>query len=261
MSHAALDFPLAAHAIPTGCIESGRYVVRFAATEAELDSLLRLRYEVFNLELSEGLEDAHLTRRDEDGFDRQFHHLMILARDSGAAAGTYRLQTSEMAEAAAGYYSAGLFEVEHLPRDIRRSAIEIGRACVAKAHRNGRVLHLLWRGLASYLSWNGKTRLFGCCSLTSQDEALGQSVHRHLESIGALHPSIRVAPRPEHACALRVDRPLPAPHIPALFQAYLTLGARVLGPPAIDRAFGTIDWLVLLDVEELAPSVFRSYFG
>ena len=261
MSHAALDFPLAAYAIPTGLIESGRYVVRFAATEAELDALLRLRYEVFNLELSEGLADAHVTRRDEDGFDRQFHHLMILSRDAGAAAGTYRLQTGEMAESAAGYYSAGLFAVERLPDEIRRSAIEIGRACVAKAHRNGRVLHLLWRGLASYLSWNGKTRLFGCCSLTSQDEALGHSVHRHLESIGAVHPSIRVPPRPEHACALEADGPLPAPHIPALFQAYLALGAKVLGPPAIDRAFGTIDWLVLLDVEELAPSVFRSYFG
>ena len=261
MSHAALDFPLAAHAIPLGSIESGRYVVRFAASEAELDALLRLRYEVFNLELSEGLEDAHLTRRDEDGFDRQFHHLMILARDSGAAVGTYRLQTREMAESAAGYYSAGLFEVDRLPDEVRHSAIEIGRACVAKAHRNGRVLHLLWRGLASYLSWNGRTRLFGCCSLTSQDQSLGQSVHRHLESIGAVHPSIRLPPRPEHACALHAEGPLPAPHIPALFQAYLTLGAKVLGPPAIDRAFGTIDWLVLLDVEELAPSVFRSYFG
>jgi putative hemolysin len=261
MTPAALDFPFAAHAIPSAGIESGRYVVRFARNEAELDALLRLRYEVFNLELSEGLADAHITRRDEDGFDRQFHHLMILTRNAGAVAGTYRLQTGEMAEAAAGYYSSGLFEVESVPVEVRRSAIEIGRACVAKAHRNGRVLHLLWRGLASYLSWNGKTRLFGCCSLTSQNEALGQSVHRHLESIGAVHSSLRVMPRPEHACTLDAGGPVPEPHIPALFQAYLTLGAKVLGPPAIDRAFGTIDWLVLLDVEELAPSVFRSFFG
>lgn len=258
---AALDFPFAAHAIPSASIETSRYVVRFARNEAELDALLRLRYEVFNLELSEGLADAHLTRRDEDGFDRQFHHLMILTRNAGTVAGTYRLQTGEMAEAAAGYYSSGLFEVESVPEEVRRSAIEIGRACVAKTHRNGRVLHLLWRGLASYLSWNGKTRLFGCCSLTSQNEALGQSVHRHLESIGAVHSSIRVMPRPEHACMLDAGGPLPEPHIPALFQAYLTLGAKVLGPPAIDRAFGTIDWLVLLDVEELTPSVFRSFFG
>jgi putative hemolysin len=261
MSHAALDFPFASHAIPPASIETGRYVVRFAGNEAELDALLRLRYEVFNLELSEGLADAHITRRDEDGFDRQFHHLMILTRNTGAVAGTYRLQTAEMAGAAAGYYSAGLFEVGSVPEEVRRSAIEVGRACVAKAHRNGRVLHLLWRGLASYLSWNGKTRLFGCCSLTSQNEALGQSVHRHLESIGAVHSSTRVMPRPEHACRLDADGPLPEPHIPALFQAYLTLGAKVLGPPAIDRAFGTIDWLVLLDVEELTPSVFRSFFG
>jgi len=261
MSHAALDFPFTASGIPSGSIETGRYQVRFAANEAELDQLLRLRYEVFNLELSEGLQEAHISHRDEDGFDRQFHHLMILARETGAAVGTYRLQTGEMAAAAAGYYSAGLFEVESLSPEVRRSAIEIGRACVAKKHRNGRVLHLLWRGLASYLSWNGKSKLFGCCSLTTQDEALGQSVHRHLESTGAVHPSIRVLPRPAHACRLGSTAALPDPHVPALFQAYLTLGAKVLGPPAIDRAFGTIDWLVLLDVEELAPSVFRSFFG
>ncbi len=259
MSRAALDFPAAAQAIPAGVIEAGRYTVRFATTEAELDRLLRLRYEVFNLELEEGLAEAHLTRRDEDGFDRQFHHLLIETRD-GETVGTYRLQTGEMAAQGAGYYSAGLFDVAAMPPAIRAGAVEIGRACVARAHRNGRVLTLLWRGLARYLTWNGKTRLFGCCSLTSQDPAQGQAVHRHLESSGMLHPAISVLPRPQHGCT-HAGGPLPLPHIPALFQAYLNLGAKVLGPPAIDRAFGTIDWLVLLDVEELAPPVYRSFFG
>jgi putative hemolysin len=52
----------------------------------------------------------------------------------------------------------------------------------------------------------------------------------------------------------------PTPRIPALFQAYLTLGARVLGPPAVDRAFKTIDWLALLDTRELDPITHRTFF-
>jgi putative hemolysin len=51
-----------------------------------------------------------------------------------------------------------------------------------------------------------------------------------------------------------------AVHIPALFQSYLTLGARICGPPAIDRLFKTIDFLVLLDTRELDPAAFRTFF-
>jgi putative hemolysin len=252
-------FPSTREAIPTHTVTAGRYAVRFARTPEELDRILRLRYEVFNVELDEGLDGSAATGRDEDDFDRTFHHLLIEERGSGEVVGTYRMQTPEMA-AVGGYYSAGLFEVESLPEPVRRSAVEIGRACVARPHRNGRVLHLLWRGLAAYLAWNRRTGLFGCCSLTSQDEAEGTSVHSYLERTGAVHPAVRVLPRPECACRPTQRFPAVAPHVPALFRAYLKVGARVLGPPAIDREFKTIDWLVLLDVSELPAITFRSLF-
>ena len=257
MSHPQmLALPAAPGTTPTTTISSGRYEVHFARTPDELDQILRLRYEVFNLELHEGLDGSALSGRDEDEFDQRFE------RKTGAVVGTYRMQTAEMA-AERGYYSAGLFELAMLPDVVRRAAVEIGRACVAKPHRNGRVLHLLWRGLAAYLTWNRKSMLFGCCSLTSQDEALGLAMHRHLEEQGHVHPRIRVNPRTDHACFGQVSSPPSAgttPRIPALFQAYLTLGAQVLGRPAIDREFKTIDWIVLLDTAELPALVRRSMF-
>lgn len=240
-------------------IASGRYEVRFARTAEELDRILRLRYQVFNLELDEGLQGSVLSGRDEDEFDRKFDHLLIEERTSGEVVGTYRMQTAEMA-AGHGYYSAGLFEVESLPGPLLRSAVEIGRACVARPHRNGRVMHLLWRGLASYLTAHRKTALFGCCSLTSQDEALGASVHESLERQGRVHPTLLVNPRPAAWCRPDPRSPRPAPHIPALFAAYLKVGARVLGQPAIDREFRTIDWLVMLETTELPALVHRSLF-
>ena len=46
-----------------------------------------------------------------------------------------------------------------------------------------------------------------------------------------------------------------------LFDGYLSLGAKVCGAPAVDREFGTTDFLVLLDIEELEERTFRSLFG
>lgn len=256
-------FPAAAWSVPTSTTSAGRYLLRFARTEAELDQILRLRYEIFNLELGEGLDGAHADRRDEDVFDRRFHHLLIEERTSGTIVGTYRMQTGEMAERG-GYYCSGLFALESLPAGLRARAVEIGRACVARPHRNGRVLHLLWRGLAQYLVWNRKSALFGCCSLTSQDPSLGRALHRRLERLGARHRSLEVQPRPPARCEVApAENPggrHSTPRIPPLFQAYLTLGAKILGPPALDREFKTIDWLVLLDVEELDRATYRAFF-
>ena len=47
--------------------------------------------------------------------------------------------------------------------------------------------------------------------------------------------------------------------IPTLLGTYLRYGARVCGPPAIDRFFGTIDFLTLLDVAAAPRRVFMAF--
>ena len=260
---ATKPFPPAAECLPAGDIEAGSYALRFARTVADLDEILRLRFRVFNLELNEGLDSAYATGRDEDQFDGLFHHLMIVHRPTAEVVGTYRMQTSAMAAGARGFYSAGEFEFSGFPAPLLDATVEIGRACVAREHRTGRVLHLLWRGLAEYLVWNRCHALFGCCSLTSQDPDLGARAYRHLQRLGCEHPSVRLPPLPGLECEpgdTFLDQPAAPVHIPALFQSYLTLGAKICGPPAIDRLFKTIDFLVLLDTRELDAAAFRTFF-
>ena len=48
--------------------------------------------------------------------------------------------------------------------------------------------------------------------------------------------------------------------IPTLFRIYLRHGAKVCGPPAIDRRFKTIDYLVIFDVDAMDPAMFATYF-
>jgi putative hemolysin len=254
---------VAKEALPTSEHASGKYVLRFAQTPDQLEAILKLRFEVFNLELDEGFAESYSTGKDEDELDARFHHLAITHTPTGEIVGTYRMQTAQMAAALGGFYSAGEFDLGGMPTDILRDAVEIGRACVAKAHRNGRVLQLLWRGLAQYLTWNHKRYLFGCCSLTSQDLDLGHRVYEFLTAEGHAQSDCRVTPLDGLECPPDPDRegPRPAVHIPALFQSYLNLGARVCGPPAIDRRFQTIDYLVLLDTQALDERIYRVFFG
>jgi len=41
----------------------------------------------------------------------------------------------------------------------------------------------------------------------------------------------------------------------------MTVGAKICGPPALDRQFKTIDFLTLLDIEALSASTRARFFG
>ena len=248
--------------VPPVEIAEGRYVVRFARTSEEIDAALKLRFEVFNLELGEGLDASSASGRDVDEFDAICHHLIVLDREEDRVVGTYRCQTGDMA-AARGFYSAGEFSLSQIPPDVLLNAVELGRACVSRPHRNMQVLFLLWKGLAAYASYGRKRYLFGCCSLTSQDEEEGGRVFEVLKAGGHLHPSLRALPRPGFECGasgMRFDETSEV-NIPKLFRTYLRFGAQVCGPPAIDRLFKTIDFLVLFDIKNMGEQWRRVFFG
>lgn len=244
-------------------LEQGRYRLYVAETERDIDAALRLRFDVFNVELAEGLAASWSTGRDEDEFDPQFHHLIVEDRASSRVIGTYRLQTSSMAAAARGLYSATEFDLSEFPPEVLEGSVEVGRACIDKAYRNRQVLYLLWKGLASYVEVNAKRYLFGCSSLTSQDPAVGMAALRDFSRRGLLHPTLRARPLPGCECnpSSGSDAGGVEVAIPVLFGTYLRFGGKICGPPAIDRAFRTIDFLTVLDVTELEPHVRRLFFG
>ncbi len=256
-------YPRAQESLPAVEIPGGTYLARFASTPDDLRALQRLRFEVFNLELGEGLESSFRTGLDQDAYDPGCHHLIVALRRSGEVVGTYRLQTLAMAEAFHGLYTAGEFDLASLPQGLLAESVETGRACVAAEHRNGRVLTLLWKGLAAYLMWNRKRYLFGCCSLTSQDPNVAKQTYEFLRSGSFLHPTLYTRPLPQFGCyaADFVADPNVAVELPPLFASYLKLGAKITGPPAIDRDFKTIDFLTLLDIQELDESTVRTFFG
>ncbi len=247
--------------LPDGTIEAGTYRLRFARTAEDIDRLLTLRFEVFNLELGEGLDESYDTRRDTDDFDANCHH-MLVERADGTMIGTYRMQTAAMAARGDGFYSAIEYDLAALPTSVLDQSVEIGRACIHRRHRKRNVLFLLWQGLARYMVHNRLRYLFGCCSLTSQDQAAGIRLYRQLVAAGKVRPDIDV-PVLEHA---RCEAPPelvqkgPKVEIPPLFATYLRYGALVCSQAAIDRDFKTIDYLVLMDTATLSRRI-RLIFG
>ncbi len=235
-----------------------RYAMRLAATEEERRAAYRLRFLVFNLELQEGLESAYETGHDVDPFDAVCDHLIVEDTRSGEVIGTYRMQTGAAAARSIGYYSAGEFDFA-IFEPIRHELLELGRACVQREHRSFEVITLLWRGIAEYALTHGCRYLIGCSSLTSQDEALGAAMYRKLESCLAA-PEFRTEPQPEYAFPLGSEY-AGAVRPPKLLRTYLTVGAKICGPPAIDREFKTIDFLTLLDLNSLVPSARQRYLG
>jgi putative hemolysin len=252
------EYPQMAERVPPGVHRSGRYSLRFASSQADLRAVQRLRYRVFNLELHEGLAASHATGLDEDEFDLSCHHLMVLDDALGEVVGTYRIMTSELTRKDQ-LYSATEFELGTLPDSVYRHGAEVGRACVAKEHRNGRVLQLLWRGIARYLDWNDKRYVFGCCSVPTLDVGEIAAISLKLVRDDRLHPRLWVDTLPNLRGEAQGDAgEVPEAVLPALFTSYLRMGARVCGGPAFDRAFGVTDFFVVLDLREMEPRVLAS---
>jgi putative hemolysin len=233
-------------------LEAGPYVARLALTEMERLAVYRLRFVVFNLEMNEGLESAYVDGLDRDRYDDVCDHLIIEEKATGAIVGTYRLQMGDVAGHNFGYYSEQEFSFAPYER-MRSQIVELGRACINRAHRSPEVLHLLWRGIAKYALANGGRYMMGCCSLNSQDPAMGHAVYASLTSC-LVEPELRtIATR---AFSMPVTEALLSDErAPKLLRAYLAIGAKICSEPAIDREFKTIDFLTLLDLQTLHPRV------
>jgi putative hemolysin len=243
------------HSPPAPSIQKTRYSVRFATTPSEIESAQRLRFEVFNLELDEGLAASYENGLDADPFDPVCEHVIVEDHSSRSIIGTYRLQTGLTAAANLGYYSAQEFDFSPYEK-IRPQLIELGRACVHRDHRSISVISLMWRAIAQFTRERRACYLIGCTSLTSQDPKEAAAVFDKLSAHALVAPHWQTTPLPEYLCPLERPSDSTTP-VPRLLQAYLRLGAKICGPPALDRLFKTVDFLTFLDLNDLAPNANR----
>lgn len=241
-------------------VESKQYTVRFARTEQEIEEVFRLRYEIFKKELDRNFSFQNGMER--DAYDDQAHHLIAIDNRTDAIVGTYRLQLYEHAVAGVGFTSGVRFQLELLPEEVVQQAVEVGRVCIREAHRSGRVLFMLWRGLARYLDHFNKRYLFGYAALDTHSPAVAIRTLAYLKENDLLHPQYVLPPRDPYALEIPPDTALPDEiDIPPLLQNYIQVGSKVCGGPSYDRALNLIHFLILLDIESISNRTRSLFFG
>lgn len=234
----------------THAVSPAPFTVRLAASPAEVRRAQRLRYEVFAGEMGARLAGA-ASRLDRDRWDEHCDHLLVCERGTDRVVGTYRMLPPGRIAAAGGWYCASEFDVSGLERQ-RHRIVEVGRACVAPAHRTGLVIALLWGGLMRYLRRYPGAVALGCASIGTADGGhVAASVCRRLLRDHPAPGDWQV--RPRQAFVLEGWLDVADPPLPPLLKGYLRLGAEVCGPPAWDPAFRTADLLIRLDVARANP--------
>lgn len=244
-------------------IEKKNFIVKTADSREELYAALKLRHDVFLMEL---LKKQKKSGVDKDRFDKLCDHLIIIDKRSNSLIGTYRLQSSLHTKK---WYTATEFHMKHIKR-LPGIKLELGRACVHPDHRNGVTIALLWEGIKAYVEASGTSYLFGCSSIKTTNHVEILQIYQYLLNNGHLSHEHRVRPRGKfringmnkhfRACGVgcfdNLD-PSMKDKIPSLLASYLKVGAKVCGSPALDKSFKCIDFLTLLDVSCLKSQYIR----
>lgn len=225
-----------------------RFTVTLARHGDEVAEAQRLRWNVFANEQGAALSSP-ISGLDIDAFDAACEHLIVRECVTQAVVGTYRLLPGA-ATYRTGFYSEQEFDLAPLALDRART-LEIGRSCVAREHRDGAVIAMLWSGLAAFIERGPYMSIIGCASIATDDGG-----HRAASVYAGLAPS-QLSPlhrRVTPLCPLPLDRLDSTREAtpPPLVKGYLRSGAIVCGAPAHDEAFGTADLFVMLSVQQLS---------
>ena len=276
------DFMAALAALPESSVlaREGRYSVyalHGSACPLLLDEVTRRREESFRA-LGEGTGKA----RDTDRYDPQYEHLLLVDEEAQCLAGSYRARLVRPDDAAScgrnGLYTASLFRYD--PEFFRQcgKALELGRAFVCLEYQKEYApLMLLWKGIAQLALQKGARTLFGPASIGLNYRP--QSVdllwrhlrlrHWHAPLAGLvrgrkprhLRSELPFARQMEYNGVNTVVRQMEGGRgLPILFKHYLQLGGRIAAFHE-DRAFGTLDALLVVDLLNAPEKQLRRFLG
>ncbi|EMY77756.1 acetyltransferase (GNAT) domain protein [Leptospira weilii serovar Ranarum str. ICFT] len=232
--------------------------VRIAENQLEIERTLALRYEVFNLELGEGLPQSAATRKDRDEYDRFCDHLIVVDKNrENKIVGTYRILRRSVAKQNLGFYADNEFDISKI-YELHAETAEIGRSCVHPEYRDGSVISMLWAGLGAYMQKHNVRYLFGCGSIHHTDAQSANEIYAYLKDKDVLvRKEFDVTPLlgfeiPGFDPNYQVeDIKSVYKRIPALIKGYIRAGSKICGTPALDKIFKTIDFFILFDLRDI----------
>jgi len=239
------------------------YQIKIATKLDEIEAAQRLRFQVFNLEVKSDIKSSGLTGLDKDKYDPVCEHVIITDPEKHKVIGTYRMLLSSKTENV-GFYSENRFDLRNIKK-LNCEMLELGRSCIHKDYRNQNVLDLLWQAIADYMLKHKAKYTFGCASLRTTDPKDVSEIFAFLKKRFYSDEKFRVYPLEKNKLiGLDLDSNKGGKRIlrklPPLIQAYLKLGAKICGMPAVNPEFNTSVFFMLLDVENISNSYKKHFF-
>jgi putative hemolysin len=222
--------------------------------------------------------------RDIDAFDDWYLQLFVWHRRDQQVLGAYRLCMTDVVrqrQGDAGLYTQSLFSFDGAFLDELGPAVEMGRSFVRlELQGAGRVLALLWRGIAHLLAARPRYRtLFGPVSVSSTyAEASRQLIaaqlcagdYRHrlfgsvqpkrpcsAPSAQLLHQEIDIKTLSRRISQLESDQK----GLPILIREYVKLGGQFLGF-SVDPDFqDAMDGFVVVNLDRTSPKLLSLHMG
>ncbi len=196
---------------------------------------------------------------DSDEFDKYCDHLVVIDNSvsDDFVVGTYRLLFKKNNAFNQKFYSQSEFEISNLFENKRKSILEAGRSCVHEDYRDGRIIKLLWRGLATYIVNNKADLIFGCASFPSSNYLLFNKSLSYLHHFHSPPKHLQTYPvKKMKANFSKVDKKLlnaadEFRKLPPLIKAYIRVGAWVGSGAIIDKKFNTTDVLIILESKKI----------
>jgi putative hemolysin len=237
---------------------SRRYVAEVASDEACVRASQQLRYRVFAGEMGAQLH-TRIPGLDYDEIDDYCEHLLVREIDTGRIVACTRLLSDTQAAKLGRYYSESEFHLDGVLA-LPGRFLEIGRTCVDPEHRGSVVISTLWNGLAEYVCAGGFNYLMGCASITPGPHGFAvDAVYRQIDPRQLGRKELAVKPKNPVPTWKRCQQDESG--IPPLLQAYLRLGAQVVGEPCWDEDFNCMDVFILLDLSRLQNRYEKRYIA
>lgn len=248
-------------------LQVGPYFLQVAEDKKQLLECFKLRHEVFCLEMAGNRKKSGL---DFDQFDSICDHLIIFHEPSQRIVGTYRLNLSGKDSI---LYTNSEFHLQDWMINQKEAFVELGRACIQSEHRRGIVITLLWRGIAEYMKMMNVKKLLGCSSVKVTDPRSAALVYRFFEDHDYLADEVFMPRKkyqmPDYGFWLDMFRQDLSEQqneeakelIPSLLNSYLKIGAKVASHPAYDEEFNCIDFVTILDQDEMNPIILKKFLG
>lgn len=251
-------------------LRAGNLEVRLARGTDEILASQKLRYRVFYEEMrARPSPEMARERRDSDGFDPHCDHLLVTDLSAGDdpadyVVGTYRLIRRCAAARHGGFYTAGEFDISRI-ESLTGEILELGRSCVARAHRNRPTMQLMWLGISAYVTHYNIGMMFGCASLAGTDVAAAAVPLSYLHHYHLAPESFRPRALPGRFIDMNlmakddIDPRRAITGLPPLIKGYLRLGGFVGDGAVVDEEFNTIDVCILVKTDLVTEKYVRHY--